>query len=205
MPIGRPLGARRMYILDGAFNPAVQGGSGELLIGGALLALELGEIEARLQEHAQVREALVIDIDGPSGKQLAAYLVPNDPALALADAAGKLDRKALPKPDPSLWQQDYVAPRNEREQQLAAIWAEVLQVERVGLHDNFFELGGHSLLAAQVISRIHSSLGIDIPLRLIFEKPQLNEFSQAFEDAGLALTADGLSDIERMMNEMAEA
>nr|WP_090210467.1 non-ribosomal peptide synthetase [Pseudomonas asplenii] len=300
MPIGRPLGARRMYILDAAFNPAVQGGSGELLIGGALLArgyhqrpgltaerfipdpfdeqgggrlyrtgdvtryrdeglieyvgrldhqvkirgfrIELGEIEARLQEHALVREALVIDIDGPSGKQLAAYLVPNDPALALADAAtqqalrgqlrdylkvglpdymvpahllvlaqmpmtpnGKLDRKALPKPDPSLWQQDYVAPRNEREQQLAAIWAEVLQVERVGLHDNFFELGGHSLLAAQVISRIHSSLGIDIPLRLIFEKPQLNEFSQAFEDAGLALTDDGLSDIERMMNEMAEA
>nr|WP_054062861.1 non-ribosomal peptide synthetase [Pseudomonas fuscovaginae] len=300
MPIGRPLGARRMYILDAAFNPAVQGGSGELLIGGALLArgyhqrpaltaerfipdpfdeqgggrlyrtgdvtryrdeglieyvgridhqvkirgfrIELGEIEARLQEHVQVREALVIDIDGPSGKQLAAYLVPNDPALALADAAtqqvlrgqlrdylkaglpdymvpahllvlaqmpmtpnGKLDRKALPKPDPSLWQQDYVAPRSEREQQLAAIWAEVLQVERVGLHDNFFELGGHSLLAAQVISRIHSGLGIDIPLRLIFEKPQLNEFSQAFEDAGLALTDDGLSDIERMMNEMAEA
>ncbi|QXI31601.1 amino acid adenylation domain-containing protein [Pseudomonas vanderleydeniana] len=300
MPIGRPLGARRMYILDAAFNPAVQGGNGELLIGGALLArgyhqrpaltaerfipdpfdeqgggrlyrtgdvtryrdgglieyvgridhqvkirgfrIELGEIEARLQEHAQVREALVIDIDGPSGKQLAAYLVPHDPALATADAAtrqalrgqlrdylkaglpdymvpahllvlaqmpmtpnGKLDRKALPKPDPSLWQQDYVAPRNEREQQLAAIWAEVLQVERVGLHDNFFELGGHSLLAAQVISRIHSSLGVDIPLRLIFEKPQLNEFSQAFEDAGLALTDDGLSDIERMMNEMAEA
>nr|WP_017905470.1 non-ribosomal peptide synthetase [Pseudomonas fuscovaginae] len=300
MPIGRPLGARRMYILDAAFNPAVQGGSGELLIGGALLArgyhqrpaltaerfipdpfdeqgggrlyrtgdvtryrdeglieyvgridhqlkirgfrIELGEIEARLREHAQVREALVIDIDGPSGKQLAAYLVPHDPALATADAAtrqalrgqlrdylkaglpdymvpahllvlaqmpmtpnGKLDRKALPKPDPSLWQQDYVAPRNEREQQLAAIWAEVLQVERVGLHDNFFELGGHSLLAAQVISRIHSSLGVDIPLRLIFEKPQLNEFSQAFEDAGLALTDDGLSDIERMMNEMAEA
>ncbi|WP_343054752.1 amino acid adenylation domain-containing protein [Pseudomonas gingeri] len=300
MPIGRPLGGRRMYILDGAFNPAVQGGSGELLIGGALLArgyhhrpaltaerfipdpfdeqgggrlyrtgdvtryrdeglieyvgridhqvkirgfrIELGEIEARLQEHNQVREALVIDIDGPSGKQLAAYLVPNDPALAEADAAtrqhlsgqlrdylraslpdymvpahllvlarmpmtpnGKLDRKALPKPDPSLWQQDYVAPRSELEQQVAAIWAEVLQVERVGLHDNFFELGGHSLLAAQAISRIHSGLGIDIPLRLIFEKPQLNEFSQAFADTGLSLTDDGLSDIERMMNEMAEA
>ncbi len=118
---------------------------------------------------------------------------------------GKLDRKALPKPDPSLWQQDYVAPRSELEQQLAAIWAEVLQVERVGLHDNFFELGGHSLLAAQAISRIHSGLGIDIPLRLIFEKPQLNEFSQAFADTGLSLTDDGLSDIERMMNEMAEA
>ncbi|WP_248796630.1 non-ribosomal peptide synthetase [Pseudomonas sp. MWU13-2105] len=296
MPIGRPLGGRRMYILDSDFTPAVQGATGELLIGGALLArgyhrraaltaerfipdpfaeqgggrlyrtgdlaryrdaglieyagrldhqvkirgfrIELGEIEARLQQHPQVREALVVAVDGPSGKQLAAYLLPADPALhdtprllreALRDdlkanlpdymvpahwvvldalpmtPGGKLDRKALPKPDPSAWQQAYAAPRSEREQQLAAIWAQVLQVERVGLDDNFFELGGHSLLAAQVISRIHSGLGIDIPLRLIFEKPQLNEFAQALEGSGLALTDDGLSDIERMMNDMAEA
>ena len=294
MPIGRPLGGRRMYILDSDFTPAVQGATGELLIGGALLArgyhgraaltaerfipdpfdgqgggrlyrtgdltryrdaglieyagrldhqvkirgfrIELGEIEARLQQHPQVREALVVAIDGPSGKQLAAYLVPADPAATpqlLRDAlrddlkanlpdymvpahwvvldalpmtpGGKLDRKALPKPDPSAWQQAYVAPRSEREQQLAAIWAQVLQVERVGLDDNFFELGGHSLLAAQVISRIHSGLGIDIPLRMIFEKPQLNEFAQALEGTGLSLTDDGLSDIERMMNDMAEA
>ena len=198
------------------------------------LRIELGEIEARLLEHPAVREASVIDIDGPSGKQLAAYLVTNDQAPeadvlrdvlkaflkeTLPDymvpqhlvwltempltANGKLDRKALPKPHSSQAARLYVAPITEQEQQLAAIWAEVLKVERVGLTDDFFELGGHSLLATQLVSRIHSGLGIDIPLRLIFEKPQLAEFIQAFAQSGLSLTEDGLSDIEKMMNEMA--
>jgi len=197
--------------------------------------IELGEIETRLLEHPAVREAVVLDIDGAHGKQLAAWLVP---AEAQADAAtlrdtlkaalkaqlpdymvpshfialaslpltpnGKLDRKALPQPDPSQSQARYVAPVGEREEQLAAIWAEVLKVERVGLNDDFFELGGHSLLAAQLVSRIQSGLGIDVPLRLIFEKPQLNEFIQAFESTSLSLTEDGLFDIEQMMNDMAE-
>ncbi|RRV07250.1 amino acid adenylation domain-containing protein [Pseudomonas sp. v388] len=116
---------------------------------------------------------------------------------------GKLDRKALPAPDAGQLQRHYVAPVTEQEQQVAAIWAEVLKVGRVGLTDDFFELGGHSLLAAQLISRIHSGLGIDVPLRLIFEKPQLNEFIQTLAGDGLSLTEDGLSDIEKMMNEMA--
>ncbi|WP_122710497.1 non-ribosomal peptide synthetase, partial [Pseudomonas viridiflava] len=198
------------------------------------LRIELGEIEASLLEHPSVQEAVVIDIDGPSGKQLAAYVVTNDQAPdadvlrdrlraflkeTLPDhmvphhvvwlarmpltANGKLDRKALPKPQSGQAARVYVAPATEQEQQLAAIWAEVLKVERVGLTDDFFELGGHSLLATQLVSRIHSGLGIDIPLRLIFEKPQLNEFIQAFAQSGLSLTEDGLSDIEKMMNEMA--
>ncbi|MDU9390189.1 non-ribosomal peptide synthase/polyketide synthase [Pseudomonas sp. zfem002] len=197
--------------------------------------IELGEIETRLQEHPALREAVVLDIDGAHGKQLAAWLVPVDPqsdATTLRDtlkaalkaqlpdymvpthfivldampltANGKLDRKALPQPDPSQSQALYVAPVGEREVQLAAIWAEVLKVERVGLNDDFFELGGHSLLAAQLVSRIQSGLGIDVPLRLIFEKPQLNEFIQAFESTSLSLTEDGLFDIEQMMNDMAE-
>jgi amino acid adenylation domain-containing protein len=116
---------------------------------------------------------------------------------------GKLDRKALPAPDAGQLQRRYVAPVTEQERQLATLWAEVLKVERVGLSDDFFELGGHSLLAAQLISRIHSGLGIDVPLRLVFEKPQLNEFIQALAGDGLSLTEDGLSDIEKMMNEMA--
>ncbi|MFJ4145435.1 amino acid adenylation domain-containing protein, partial [Pseudomonas sp. NPDC089734] len=196
--------------------------------------IELGEIEARLLEHADIHEGVVIDIDGPAGKQLVAYLVPAEGAQspdALRDELkahlraglpdymvpshfvwleqmpltpnGKLDRKALPKPDASQLQRTHVAPVSEQERQIADIWAQVLKVERVGLTDDFFELGGHSLLAAQLISRIHSSLGIDVPLRLIFEKPQLNEFIQAFEHSGLSLTEDGLSDIEKMMNEMA--
>ncbi|KPX01815.1 Pyoverdine sidechain non-ribosomal peptide synthetase PvdJ [Pseudomonas syringae pv. cunninghamiae] len=195
------------------------------------LRIELGEIEASLLEHENVQEAVVVDVDGPSGKQLAAYLVAEHSGDNLRDALkvylketlpdymvpthfvwlasmplsanGKLDRKALPTPDTSQLQRQYVAPSTEQEQQMAAIWADVLKVERVGLSDDFFELGGHSLLATQLISRIHTGLGIDIPLRLIFEKPQLNEFIQAFASSGLSLTEDGLSDIEKMMNEMA--
>ena len=175
----------------------------------------------------------MIDIDLDGHKQLAAYLIGGDDSAELRselkahlraglpdymvpgyfvwlDAMpqtpnGKLDRKALPKPDASQAQRTYVAPASEQEQQLAAIWAEVLKVERVGLTDDFFELGGHSLLAAQLVSRIHSGLGIDVPLRLIFEKPQLNDFIQALADSGLSLTEDGLSDIEKLMNELAGA
>ncbi|MDG9931285.1 amino acid adenylation domain-containing protein [Pseudomonas sp. GD04042] len=118
---------------------------------------------------------------------------------------GKLDRKALPQPDASLHQQAYVAPRTELEERLVAIWAEVLKVERVGLSDNFFELGGHSLLAAQAISQINAQLGIDVPLRLIFENPMLSEFAMALESDGLSLSEDGLSDIEKLMDALAEA
>ncbi|MCU1734443.1 MULTISPECIES: non-ribosomal peptide synthetase [unclassified Pseudomonas] len=195
--------------------------------------IELGEIEARLLEHPAVHEAVVIDIEVSGHKQLAAYLIGDEDSTGLRSELkthlkaglpdymvpshlvwlekmpqtpnGKLDRKALPKPDASPLLNVYVAPVSELEQQLAALWAEVLNVERVGLTDDFFELGGHSLLAAQLISRIHSGLGIDVPLRLIFEKPQLNDFIQAFESTGLSLTEDGLSDIEKMMNEMAGA
>jgi len=68
---------------------------------------------------------------------------------------GKMDRKALPAPDAALVATaEYVPPRNEMEQRLAALWSELLRVERVGLHDNFFNLGGHSLLATQVVSRL---------------------------------------------------
>ncbi|TBV11413.1 non-ribosomal peptide synthase/polyketide synthase [Stutzerimonas kirkiae] len=173
--------------------------------------IELGEIEAQLQSHETVREAVVIDIDGPSGKQLAAYLVSIADQAVTAEQQGelrtslrdylkevlpdymvpahllfldrlpltpngKLDRKALPKPDASQLQQEFVAPQSELEQQIAAIWADVLKIGKVGLTDNFFELGGHSLLATQVISRIRQTLNIELPLRTLFEAPVLTEF-----------------------------
>ncbi|NON23457.1 phosphopantetheine-binding protein, partial [Klebsiella pneumoniae] len=78
---------------------------------------------------------------------------------------GKLDRKALPQADASQSQGEYIAPQSALEQQIAAIWADVLKLERVGLGDNFFELGGHSLLAVQVISRVRQSLGVELQLR----------------------------------------
>ncbi|MBP5100615.1 condensation domain-containing protein, partial [Pseudomonas protegens] len=73
-------------------------------------------------------------------------------------------------------QQAHVAPRSEREQQVAGIWAQVLKLEKVGLTDNFFELGGHSLLATQVMSRIRQELGIEAPLKLLFEGESLEDF-----------------------------
>jgi amino acid adenylation domain-containing protein len=87
---------------------------------------------------------------------------------------GKVDRKALPKPELGLvLEKTFVAPRSETEQRVAAIWQEVLKLEKVGVYDNFFELGGHSLLVTRIISRIHESMDTDLPLRSLFENPMV--------------------------------
>ncbi len=104
------------------------------------------------------------------------YMLPSD--YILLDAMpltpnGKLDRKALPAPDsgrPDL-EVAYVPPRTPVEVVMARLWAEVLGVERVGIHDNFFELGGHSLLATQIISRLRRVFDLELPLRSLFEAP----------------------------------
>ncbi|WP_338485999.1 amino acid adenylation domain-containing protein [Pseudomonas trivialis] len=187
--------------------------------------IELGEIEARLREQPSVGETVVVAQEGPTGKQLVAYVVPLDTTL-LTDAVaqssarealrsalkvrlpdymvpthlmflermpltpnGKLDRKGLPVPDVSLMQQVYVAPQSELERQVAAIWAEVLGVEQVGLADHFFESGGHSLLAMQVISRLRHLLGTEVPLRTLFEQPRLQGFVEALSDPQASLTS----------------
>jgi amino acid adenylation domain-containing protein len=84
---------------------------------------------------------------------------------------GKIDRKALPAPDMVRSELGYTAPGTADEITLAAIWAEVLGLDKVGIHDNFFLLGGHSLLVTQVISKLRAALGIDVPLRALFEAP----------------------------------
>ncbi|WP_434547967.1 amino acid adenylation domain-containing protein, partial [Pseudomonas qingdaonensis] len=91
-------------------------------------------------------------------------------------ANGKLDRRALPAPDASLLQAEYVAPQGELEQQIAALWQQMLGCERIGRTDDFFELGGHSLLATQVISRVRQVLGFDVALRTLFEHSRLADF-----------------------------
>jgi len=86
----------------------------------------------------------------------------------------KLDRAALPAADGVRLEAvaDFVAPRLPLEEELAEIWAELLDVDEVGVHDDFFtELGGHSLLATQLVSRIRDTFGIDLPLRSLFEAP----------------------------------
>ena len=86
---------------------------------------------------------------------------------------GKVNRRALPAPDRSRQALgiEYVAPRTPIEETLAAIWAQILHLERVGAHDNFFELGGHSLLATQLVSRLRNVFQVDLPLRALFESP----------------------------------
>ena len=163
---------------------------------------------AILHADAEVQAALLGRIREDLRSSLPDYMVPAH-LMWMAELPltpnGKLDRKALPAPDARQMQAHYVAPATDLEQQLCDIWATVLRIERVGMHDNFFELGGHSLLAAQAISRINTQLGIDMPIRQIFETPVLSEFSRTLESAGQSLTEAGLSDIEQLMNEMTEA
>ncbi|WLG59192.1 non-ribosomal peptide synthase/polyketide synthase [Pseudomonas extremorientalis] len=190
--------------------------------------IELGEIEARLREQDNVGETVVVAQEGPTGKQLVAYVVPADGSLIneteLRDTLrralktrlpdymvpthfmflaqmpltpnGKLDRKGLPEPDASLLQQAYVAPETELEQQIAAIWADVLRLPQVGLNDNFFEVGGHSLLAIQITSRVQAELGLEVPLVEVFQTETLRAYVQAAATfrAGSAEDFDDLRD-----------
>ncbi len=118
-------------------------------------------------------------------QHLPVYMLPAELVVLEAmplTANGKIDRKALPVLERGLTQADrYVAPRSPIEQQIAEIWAQVMRLERVGLHDNFFELGGHSLLGTQVVSRISQLLQIKLPLRTLFEVPTVAEFAQHVE------------------------
>ncbi|WP_347901175.1 non-ribosomal peptide synthase/polyketide synthase [Pseudomonas purpurea] len=272
MPIGLPLAGRSMYVLDAWLNPLPSGVTGELYIGGDLLArgyhgrpalsaerfvadpfsqqpggrlyrtgdlvrysadgeieyigrvdhqvkvrgfrIELGEIESRLQQHEQVREAVVVALEGAGGKQLVGYVVAVDGSqcdalrvellellaetlpdymlpnpLILLDSmpltpGGKLDRSALPAPD---WQgREYVAPGSRVQRQLAAVWQQVLGVERVGLTDNFFELGGNSILALQVVAKAKALSGVTLSLRDLMSRPSIGELVQtADEEANL--------------------
>ncbi|PKD39818.1 hypothetical protein CWO84_13340 [Methylomonas sp. Kb3] len=91
---------------------------------------------------------------------------------------GKFDRKRLPAPDMTeQLVKQYEPPRTEVEHVLVGIWQDLLGVERVGRNDDFFELGGHSLLAVQLISRLRTRLGIEIPLRILFTKSILRDFA----------------------------
>jgi FkbM family methyltransferase len=98
---------------------------------------------------------------------------------------GKIDRRALPAPARERRALDEnSAPRNPIEEELARVWAEVLKVDKVGIHDDFFALGGHSLLATQVMSRVRSSLSVDLPLRSLFETPTISAIARQVHELG---------------------
>jgi acyl carrier protein len=85
---------------------------------------------------------------------------------------GKVDRRALPAPDGRRHlEEPAAAPRNELEEQIAAVWREVLRVPDLGIYDNFFDLGGHSLLATQLTTRLQRALGVELRLTAVFQAP----------------------------------
>src|SRR6185312_14043128 len=167
--------------------------------------IELGEIEAGLLGYAGVRQAVVVAReDNPGEKRLVAYVVAQE-GLAVEAAElrghlrrslpeymipgafvqlqqlpltvnGKVDRRGLPAPEGRGQSGQYVAPRTATEQVLAQVWAEVLHLERVGIHDNFFELGGDSIQSLKVVARL-SQAGLKLTVRQIFDHQTIHRLA----------------------------
>jgi amino acid adenylation domain-containing protein len=124
---------------------------------------------------------------------------------------GKLDRKALPAPDQTRLESDriFIAPRTANEEAVAEIWSSVLGVKKVGIQDNFFDLGGHSLLAIQIMLRLSDCFRTLLPLRVLFEKPNVEELALEItktlvERAEQTNLRRILSDLESMSDEQAK-
>lgn len=121
--------------------------------------------------------------------------------------SGKVNRRALPAVDGRRLgtTQLYTPPTSPVEEDLTAIWQEVLGVERIGIHDNFFELGGHSLLATQIASRIREHYDIEIPLRALFESPTIAKLAELITEAMLENVGDEeLSDLLDQLDDLSE-
>jgi amino acid adenylation domain-containing protein/FkbM family methyltransferase len=97
---------------------------------------------------------------------------------------GKIDRKALPafSPETSQLSQDFVSPRTDIEKTLAAIWTDLMKIERIGIHDDFFDLGAHSLMAVRAVSRIKEAFGVDLPLATLLEAPTIASLARILGD-----------------------
>jgi len=151
---------------------------GERRLVAYLVAAEGAEVPGAAELRAVLKE------------RLPDYMVPS--AFVALDALprtpnGKVDRRALPVPDAAGGDADtFVAPRTPGEARLAAVFAEVLGVERVGVHDDFFVLGGHSLLAMRVVTRLREALGVDVPVRALFEAPTVAELAPRVDALGRA-------------------
>jgi amino acid adenylation domain-containing protein len=178
--------------------------------------VELEEIEARLLEHTEIREAVVTACDdGSGGKRLVGYVVGRRgdtfdvaalrhylkdrlPEYMVPSAFvclsslpltsnGKVHRKILPPPDATGHsRKQYIAPRTPVEKILAEIWADLLKVPNIGVHDNFFDLGGHSLLAIQLMHRVQKLIGHSLSLTTIFHAPTVTQLADLLSRAAAA-------------------
>ena len=170
--------------------------------------IELGEIETQFLKHEAIREAVVMALDDEQGQKfLCAYLLLDQdltvtelrahasedlPAYMIPahfvrleqmpmTSNGKVDRKALPKPEGGLKTgAEYIAARNELEEKLVHIWQEVLGSDRIGIVDNFFDLGGDSIKGIQVASRLFNH-GLQLEMKNLFRYPTIEELSGLVE------------------------
>ncbi|HEX3693492.1 MAG TPA: amino acid adenylation domain-containing protein [Solirubrobacteraceae bacterium] len=195
--------------------------------------VEPAEVEAALCSLQGVREAVAVVRTDAAEPRLLAYCVTDGAlqqeqlltqladwlpefmlpsAIVLLDAlprtpSGKIDRLKLPEPEAEEAQSvEYVAPRTPLEEAVAAIWAQVLGLPRVGVNDEFFALGGHSLLATQVVAQVRSDFAVDLPLHSLFTSPTVATLtteimrmmgeSEGDETAKLMAELEGMSDEE---------
>lgn len=173
--------------------------------------VELGEIEAAIATLPEVREVVcTAPLDASDQRVLVAYVIPRDgqivdaqtireslgrtlpqymvPSHVVELAAfplscnGKLDRGALPSPGAAA-ASVFVAPSTPTEREMARIWEDLLQRERVGVHESFFDLGGHSLLAVMLVSRVRKQMGVDLPLTRVLQKPTIALLAASLDGA----------------------
>ena len=188
--------------------------------------IELGEIENVIRGYEGVGEAVVVAReDEPGQKRLVGYVVWRGghegsvgelrgylqgklpeymvPGLFVVmdklplTANGKLDRKALPRPEGRAagTGDEMIEPRTPEEELMAGLWRQVLQLKEVGIDDNFFELGGHSLLATQLVSRVREAFGVELALRNLFEAPTIGKLTRRME----LVRMDGNSPVPEMV------
>lgn len=193
--------------------------------------VELAEIEMALLSLDSIKDAAIIQREDERGEpRLVAYLVPTGQrgptvsalrralaqtlpdhmvpsAFVTLDAlpltpAGKVDRRALPRPEPVRPELDnsFVAPRTPVEKGVSDIWSDVLALDQVGIHDHFLELGGHSLLATQIISRVIRTFQVELPVRALFDSPTVAEMAVVVIQ-NQARKAEQ-EDVERMLAEV---
>ncbi len=199
--------------------------------------VEPAEVETALRSHPAVSDAVIVTQPAASGDvRLVAYcastgtvsqeelrghlaewlpefMIPS--VIATLDVlprtpSGKVDRRALPDPATLTGQTEteYVAPRTPIEEAVAAMWAETLGLERVGVTDDFFEIGGHSLVATQVVAQVRTGLAVDLPLHSLFTCPTVEslaaEIMRMMGDSEQDETAKLLSELEGLSDEDAE-
>ena len=141
-------------------------------------------------------------------KSLPDYMIPS--AFMVLDAFpltpnGKVDRKALPAPEAATREENFDAPTAPEEVRMASLWSDVLGRMPIGRNDNFFDLGGHSLLATQLLSRLHTTFGVELPLRVLFESPTVASLTAHVADARAAsLHDENLDDLLTQLEQLSD-